>query len=61
VINFLVVVTCSLHIRSCPIPNGLHQEFPASSKENCENRVRKVIAAYGYRTKDFNVRCEEEK
>jgi len=59
-IQFVVTVLCATHLKTCPIPEGYKSKFPAESKTTCEQRARKVVEAYGYRTADFTIRCDKQ-
>lgn len=58
--EFLVIVTCLAHLKSCPIPNGFQQYFAAHNKQQCEKQARMVIAGFGLATTDFSVECKEK-
>lgn len=58
--QFIVKVLCAAHLTTCPIPNGYKSALPAKDKTECEHRAKTVIAAYGYKSKDFTVSCEKK-
>ena len=58
--NFLVVVTCALHVATCPIPNGIKTDIKVENKKQCEAQAKLVIAAYGYKESDFRISCEKK-
>lgn len=58
--QFLVKVICATHLAHCPIPNGYQSTFPAKDKVSCEQRAKAVVAAYGYKSRDFSVSCIEK-
>lgn len=58
--NFLAVVTCALHVASCPIPSGFKVVYAASSKVECVHKAKDMIQQLGLATADFNVVCREK-
>ena len=59
-INFLVSVTCALHMTNCPIPGGFKAVHAAPSKVECVHKARDRIQQLGFATADFNVVCREK-
>ena len=58
--NFIVTVLCSVHLVSCPIPDGYKKDLKATSKEECEHRAKKAISMFGYAAADFRISCKEK-
>jgi len=61
-IEFLVIISCVAHIKSCPIPNGYNAHLHAVSKEQCERKARRIARPYaslmGFAAADFTIECK---
>ncbi len=58
-IQFAVTVTCILN-SSCPMAAPYHAMFKAENAKQCEQRIKKIVNALGYDTKQFHVKCESK-
>lgn len=59
-ISFLVSVVCLAHIKNCPIPNGHHATYQATSKEHCIHSAKSIVEMLGYKITDFKIECREK-